>query len=454
MGVGAVVRRANMRLSTSVAPAVPRASTKEDIEVFCMNRGQMLGLVAAAFLGAAATPATATAENPITRADSLFRAGQFAQAEQIYADVLAADAKCYEAVVRLGEIALLGNRFPEAERFLRKGLEIRPDDNKPKSLLAEVYYRQDCFEQAAALQREVGREAVADKLASFKGLVPNQLVGDAAETRIAFEQTDPLPVIKARMNGGDEVHLLIDTGAAELYLDPQFAESVGAVVTGSAKGVYAGGKQATTGQGRIESIRLGDFELRNVPVLLLPTRHLPFGPPGARIEGVLGTAVLHHFFSTLDYPHGQLVLRRKTDKARAELDQLAKSPGTHVVPFWMAGSHFIVAWGRVNDAEPCLLFVDTGLAGGGLTCQESTVKSAGIDLNGVPAREGIGGGGPVQVKRFTVDRLALGDAVQTNIQAFAGGLPPDAEYRHGFRIGGPYALTFDFEKMRLLMSGE
>ena len=43
-----------------------------------------------------------------------------------------------------------------------------------------------------------------------------------------------------------------------------------------------------------------------------------------------------------------------------------------------------------------------------------------------------------------------------------GHLPPDAEYRHGLRIGGiishaflrPYAWTFDFEKMRLLMSGE
>ncbi|MFH1748447.1 MAG: aspartyl protease family protein [Planctomycetota bacterium] len=424
-----------------------------------MGTGRQLGVIVAALLAALVAPIGAAADL-ISQADDLFRTGEFAKAEQVYTKALAADAENYAAILRLGEIALLGNRFAEAERHLQKAMELRPDDKKPKSLLAEVYYRQDRFEQAAVLRREAGPEAVADKLAGFKGLVPNQLLGDADETRIDFVQTDPLPVIKVRINGGQEVHLLIDTGAAELYLDPEFAESVGAVLSGSTTGVYAGGKKAATGQGRVGSLQLGDFELRNVPVLLLPTRRMPFGPPGAQIEGVLGTAVLYHFFSTLDYPHGQLVLRRKTDKARTELDQLAKSPGTHVIPFWMAGSHFMVAWGRVNDAEPCLLFADTGLAGGGLTCYESTIKAAGIDLTDMPSREGIGAGGPVKVTPFTVERLSLGDAVQTNIQAFAGGMPPEAEYRHGFRIGGiishgffrPYALTFDFEKMRFLLS--
>jgi predicted aspartyl protease len=410
-------------------------------------------------LAALAAPLGA-AQDRISQAGDLFRAGQFAQAEPIYVKALATDTQNFEATLRLGEIALLGNRLAEAERYLRRAGELRPDEKGPKSLLAEVYYRQDRFEQAAPLRRAVGPEAAADKLASFKGLVPNELHGDADETRVAFVQTDPLPVIKARINDGPEVHLLIDTGAAELYLDPEFAEGAGVTTFGSTTGVYAGGQQATTGQGRIESIRLGDFELRNVPVLLLPTRRMPFGPPDARLEGVLGTAVLYHFFPTLDYARGALVLRRKTDPARAELDRLARSPGTHVVPFWMAGSHFMVAWGQVNRAEPCLLFVDTGLAGGGLTCQESTIKAAGIDLTGLPSGEGIGGGGPVKVTPFTVERVSLGDVVRTNIRAFAGGLPPEAEYRQGFRIGGiishaffrPYALTFDFEQMRLLLS--
>ncbi|MGD8450541.1 MAG: aspartyl protease family protein [Phycisphaerae bacterium] len=414
----------------------------------------------AVVLAALAGPTGVLGQSLIERADALFREGQFAKAEPLYAEALAADATDYAAVVRLGEIALMGNRLDVAAEHLRRAVALRPDEAKPKSLLAEVFYRQDRFDQAAALSRDVGPEGVADKLAGFKGLVPNELVGDAAETSIPFVQTDPLPLIQVSINGGEPVHLLIDTGAAELYLDPEFAESAGAIVSGSTTGIYAGGRSAKTGQGRIASLRLGDFELRSVPVLLLPTRRMPFAPPGVRIEGVLGTAVLYHFFATLDYPQGRLVLRRKTDEARAALARLADAPGTHVVPFWMAGSHFMVAWGQVNNAPPCLLFADTGLAGGGLTCQESVVKAAGIDLSNVPEREGIGGGGPVKIKAFTVARVALGDAVRTNIQAFAGGMPPDAEYRHGFRIGGvishgffrPYALTFDFEKMRFLLT--
>jgi len=169
--------------------------------------------------------------------------------------------------------------------------------------------------------------------------------------------------------------------------------------------------------------------------------------------------LMYHFVSTLDYPGGELVLRRKTDKARAELDSQAQLKGTHIVPFWMSGSHWIVAWGEVNDRERCLLHVDTGLAGGGFTCPESTIKAAGIELSG-ESFEGIGGGGPVRVTPFVVDELALGGAKQSRIQGMFTPMPAEVEYARGFRVGGlvshaffrPYALTFDFEGMRLLLT--
>ena len=409
---------------------------------------------------AATTAAAVQADDKLAKADELFRAGKFAEAKQAYAAVVAKDADNYGATVRLGEIALLSNRLDEAERLLKSASQIKPDEKTPKSLLAEVYYRQDRFAEAAVLRRDIGPEVIADKLAGFAGLVPNRLTGAAAETRIEFVQTDPLPIVKVRINHGEPVHLLIDTGAAELYLDPEYAESCGATLYGSTTGRYAGGMQAPTGHARIDSLQLGDYTLRNVPALLLPTRRMPFGPPGVQVEGVLGTAVLYHFFATLDYPQGQLVLQRKTDEARAKLDKLAAAEKTHVVPLWMAGSHFIVAWGHIDDAPPCLLFVDTGLAGGGLTCQQSMIDEAGIDLSGVPGRMAMGGGGPITIKPFVVDRVSFGDVVREDVQAFAGGMPPEEEYRNGFRMAGvishgffrPYALTFDFEKMRLLLT--
>jgi len=403
--------------------------------------------------------AGALADDFVQRGDESFRGGQFAEAEGAYAQALAADQQNYQAVLRLGEIALLGNRFAEADDQLRHAMKLRPEEKRPKELLAEVLYRQDRFEEAAALRREVGSAAVADKLASFKGLKPNETPGDVESTEVKFVQTDPLPIIRARINGGDEVYLLIDTGAAELYLDPEFADKIGVTRFGETTGTYAGGKQAPTGHGRVESLQLGEITIRNLPVLLLPTSRLPVRPPEGQVDGVLGTSVLYHFFATLDYPGGKLILRRKTEKSRAALEALANSRDTHVIPFWMAGSHFMVAWGRINESEPCLLFADTGLAGGGLTLHESAIKAAGIDLTGLPSFEGMGGGGPVKVTPFTVKRVSLGDAVGTDITGMAGALPASTEYQHGFRIGGiishgffrAYTLTFDFEKMRFLL---
>jgi len=410
----------------------------------------------------APTLSSDTREDLVKRGDELFREGKFAQAEEVYERVLAAHPSNGRATMRLGELALLGNRFEGAKRYLKKAIELLPADKKPKMLLAEAYYRQDDYEHAAPLFRAAGREPVADQLESFKRVTPHDIVGKSDITRIKFVQTDPLPIVQARVNDKYNIYLLIDTGAAALILDPEFADEAGATRFGKTIGTFAGGKQAAVQHAKIDSIQLGEFSIKNVPVALLPTRRFPFAVDGQRIDGILGTVLFYHFFTTLDYPNGELVLRRKADHNRQELETFAQSKGTHVVPFWMAGSHWIVAWGEVNQRERCLLHVDTGLAGGGFTCPKSTLKAAGIDLAGLPSFEGMGGGGPVKVTPFEVDELALGDATQQKIQGLFGGQPSSGEYRQGFRIGGiishgffrPYALTFDFERMKLLLTQE
>jgi hypothetical protein len=392
--------------------------------------------------------------------DELFKAGKFVEAEKAYRAAITADAKSGQATRRLGEIALLGNRFDEAERHLGRAIKLLPDDERPKLLLAETYYRQDRFVQAAESFRQAGRDVTADTLASFKGLEPYNITGKGDTTRVKFVMTDPLPVIRAKFNGKEEALLLIDTGASELFLDTTFAEKLGVPQFGSTTGMFAGGKEASTAHGRLDSIQLGDFEIKNLPVIIKQRRSLGIAPGGETAVGVIGTAVFYHFFTTLDYPNGQLILRRKTDQTRSELAQLAESPDTHVVPFWMAGTHFMVAWGTANDSEPFLMFADTGLAGGGFLCPESTIKAAGVNLTGLPTFQGMGGGGPVTVTPFTVQKLTLGDATQTNVRSMFGGFPPRTEHELGFRIGGiishgffrPYALTFDFEKMQMLLA--
>jgi hypothetical protein len=394
-------------------------------------------------------------------ADALFKAGKFAEAEPLYAAITSKNVKDYHSTVRLGYLALLSNRLDDAQKWLERALELSPDAMPAKHLLAEVFYRRDDFQRATPLLRDVGREAMAKKLASFQGSTPYVIQATSPETSVKFILTDPLPLLRVKVNGSEEVNFFIDTGAAEVVLDTQFAKQVGAKLYGDETGRFAGGRRAAYQHGRVDSLKLGDVTVSNLPVQIMDTRRFAGVFRGKRVDGIIGTILLRHFISTIDYPRSRLILRRKTKENQAELDRETRADGTIAVPFWMAGDHFMVAWGTVDQSQPVLLFVDTGLAGGGVTCAESLLKEAAIDLAEDQAGEGLGGGGKVKVVPFLVKELSLGAAKEHDVRGlFTGPFP--LEYSHGFRIGGiishgffrPYALTFDFAGMRLILKRE
>src|SRR5262249_40926581 len=148
-------------------------------------------------------------------------------------------------------------------------------------------------------------------LQSFKGQTPYELHGDGQSTRLKFLRTDPLPLVSVRVNGGDEVTFFIDTGGSEVTLDTEFARELGVPQFGAVQGTFSGGQHAEVQQGRIEYLTLADWTVRNLPVAMLPLRQLSQGLGAKRIDGILGTTLFYHFLASLDYPRGELVLRRK-----------------------------------------------------------------------------------------------------------------------------------------------
>jgi len=390
-------------------------------------------------------------------ADDLFKVGKFAEAEKLYAKTVALSPKSYHATVRLGEIALLANRLDEAQTRLEKAIAIRPDANEAKALLGEVFYRKDEFLKAAPLFRAVGKKAKAKKLASFKGLTPYEVKGPGRSTHVKFVLADPLPLVHVRVNGGKEVVFFIDTGASEVGLDAEYARELGIEQFGAEEGTFAGGKKAGITHGRIDSLKVGDWDIKNIPVVIFNARQFSKVLGGKRIDGVIGTVLFYHFLTTLDYPKRELVLRRKTADNLRELEK-AQAGKAEVVPYWMADDHFMVAWGRIAKGPPVLLFVDTGLAGAGVTLTEGDIKAAGIKLDKAKGFESIGGGGKFLAIPFMVGEVSLGGARERNVNGLFGG-PFSWENAFGFRLAGivgheffrPYALTFDFSGMRLLM---
>ena len=208
--------------------------------------------------------------------------------------------------------------------------------------------------------------------------------------------------------------------------------------------------------GSRESLAVGDWTIRNVPVATLALRQLSAGLGVKRIDGSIGATLLYHFLATLDYPHGELVLRRKTAQSREEF---ATASGNGVaVPFWIASDHFMVGWGRVETIPPALLFVDTGLAGAGVKLAEPVIKEAGIKLQEDKGYEGAGGGGTLKIVPYVVHRLSFGNTQEDNVAGLYDG-PFPWENSFGFHLAGmvghdsfkPYAVTFDFEIMQIFL---
>jgi hypothetical protein len=400
-------------------------------------------------------------------ADRQFQSGKFAEAGTLYSKIVAQNPKDHSAILQFGRIALLSNRLDDAQKWLEKAIALQPDDTDAKVMLAEVFYRRDDFQKAAAALNGVevnsNKLIIAQyptlnvaKLESFKGQTPYELQGNGEITHVKFVRTEPLPVLNVRVNGGDEVTFFIDTGGSEVALDTDFAKELGVPQFSAVQGTFSGGQHQEVQLGRIESLSVGDWTIKNLPVAMLPLRQLSEGLGVKQINGIIGTTLFYQFIATMDYPKGELVLRRKTAK---NLEEFKKSPGKKVaVPIWMASDHFMVGWGRVETLPPTLLFVDTGLVGAGVKLAESVIKEAGIKLEENKATEGAGGGGTLKIVPYTVHHLSFGDIKEKNVAGLYDG-PFPWENTFGFHLAGmvghdffkPYAVTFDFQNMQIFL---
>ena len=406
-------------------------------------------------------------QSEMDSADRPFQSGKFAEAGKLYSKIVAQNPKDHSAILQLGRIALLSNRLDEAQKWFEKALALQPDDTDAKVMLAQAFYRRDDFQKAAAALK--GFDVSSNKLIieqyttlnvamleSFKGQTPYELQGNGESTRVKFVKTDPLPIVNVRVNGGREATFFIDTGGSVVALDTDFAKELGVPQFGAVQGTFSGGQHQEVQIGRIESLALGDWTIKNLPTAMLPLRQLSEGFGVKQIDGIIGTTLFYHFLTTMDYPRGELVLRRKTAK---NLEEFKKSPGKRVtVPIWMAADHFMVGWGRVETLPSSLLFVDTGLMGAGVKLAESVIKEAGIKLEEDKASVGAGGGGTLKIVPYTVHKLSFGGIKEENVQGIYDG-PFPWENSFGFHLAGmvgheffkPYAVTFDFQNMQIFL---
>jgi len=279
---------------------------------------------------------TADGDKLCNEAFEYFKNAEFNKAMDIYKKVYSNDKNNYEANYRIGYIALLSNKFEEAEKHFKKAIEIKSSERRPKIQLAEVYYRQNKYNAAASLYQELGDEGRSKQLLAFSNDIPYHFKGNSSETEINFLSLDPLPIFKIKING-KEIVVLLDTGGAQIILDKEFAKEIGLPIYGSFEGNFAGGQRNTVEYSMAKTGQFGDFIIENIPLNILPLPGLNNpGFEGERIKGIIGTQFLYQFLSTIDYTNKKLVLQKNHNEALNKLDSIS---GMKKVPFIMAGTH-------------------------------------------------------------------------------------------------------------------
>jgi hypothetical protein len=150
-------------------------------------------------------------------------------------------------------------------------------------------------------------------------------------------------VVSARLNGGNPVDLLLDSGAQTIVLDRRTAVRGGFAGGADWDLVSPGAPAAIVKEASAASVQVGDLTLNNVPVLIVDRQF------GDGIHGVLPLALFDGFLIRLDVPG------RSLDLLPYPSDPPEAGDSIHAV----ANHQLLFLDGRVNGSQGYFL-LDTG----------------------------------------------------------------------------------------------
>ncbi|MBV8639627.1 MAG: aspartyl protease family protein [Candidatus Eremiobacteraeota bacterium] len=371
-----------------------------------------------AMLLAQATPAA-------TPGDVAFSKGNFDAAYAAYAMQAAAAPNDEDAMLGLGTLELYRGDLSDARVHLMKAAQLDPRDERPAMRLRALHeMTQRPGDFSIAMQRD--------------------------EIQVPFVTTDPLPMIAAKINGHN-VRFVIDTGAPALDLSATLIKRLGIPMHAAGQATFAGGKTAPIFAGRADTVDFPGVRVSGVPIGQIPPE-MPMTMGGRTYDGILGTTFLRQFLATIDYRHGNLILRPRSTSARFEAD--VRSHGGSIAAMWLVPDHMIFVRARVGTHDG-LFNIDTGGEGVGIDLSSRSLQEAKISADTAHARQFLGGGGAVRVVPFIAPSIAIGTYEQHNVPGITSPEDPHFPFAVAGRISHAFfrgaVVTFDFSAMRLII---
>ncbi|MFC6880749.1 MULTISPECIES: aspartyl protease family protein [Actinomadura] len=410
---------------------------------------------AAVVAGAAATTPllgeAARAQASSRDADALFRAGKFEQAGRAYEEILKTDPANLHAARQRGYVGLLGNKFPDAEKYLTMALELAPDDKQTNRFLGDCYTRQDKLSLAVPRWRAAGQETRAEWFAAVRGK-PYQIHGDIG--RVPWKQMDPSPLVEVSVNGGPPKRFMFYTGAPWLGMSAKTAEEAGLRAVAKQQIEYKNGT-AWMYFGVADSFKLGGIELRNVPVEWTQTDQ----DDPASGDGIIGTWIFYHFLTTFDYAGRSLILRRRTPEAARKVRADAVRAGAKPLPLWLAREQYVHSTGSFAGSGPRMVGVNIGgVSECAAVMKGEVAKRLRIRTDYDRPLETFGHSHPTVVYPCYPSEIRIGNAVAKDV--YCNAAPQMQADEYGFEtLGGffhsffkPYNITLDFTDMNIYIA--
>ncbi|HEX3549545.1 MAG TPA: aspartyl protease family protein [Candidatus Elarobacter sp.] len=132
----------------------------------------------------------------------------------------------------------------------------------------------------------------------------------ATSTQLDIDVDAGAPVVDAYVDGKGPFAFILDTGGHAI-LTAEAAKNLGLTVVGA--GVSGGAGEGTIQQGfaRVRSVRIGDAEITDFPMFVIPypKEFSDRGSAKPPLAGILGLEVFERFAVTIDYVHRTLRLQ-------------------------------------------------------------------------------------------------------------------------------------------------
>jgi tetratricopeptide (TPR) repeat protein len=404
---------------------------------------------------------------------AVLASGDFRLSIEEFRTALALDENEAMAIAGLAMVDYYENRTGRCVEGLRRAAEI--DNNEPDYVfnLGQAAARSERYKEAAdAYERFliIAPRTDAERRARIRGLIDflrylgqqSALYGlDGADrTVVEFEAPDYRPIVKLRINGSKEyLRFVLDTGSGMSVVSEDTARKLGikSVARGGLARAVGGGGRFEIVYGYLNSIDIGEIQIRNVPVYI---RH--FFDEHTRVDGYLGIAALSRLLTTVDYGLRRMTLvRQRSSDSEARVtsgqgkpvkaEAVEAPPGINV-PVRTTASGFLSGEIFIDGiAKPLNFIIDTGA-----TVTVMSEKLAAMDEAQafiMKSRMRVYGAAGVvdDVKMAVLPKLVVGTYYREKVDAAVLDLEPvneTAGFLQSGILGGNflrfYRVVFDF----------